>query len=218
MEKHREQSAVVHASILEKQNKELKKQNGGLLVKVSDLEKANLDLMLTNVDLINSMLPQLESVKTTTESLMATTATKSDFQATTAEVLASEERIRSDNNCTTSLLLGSFSATWTLNVTKLLETCTTAGDKVSSDKFGLVPGMIFHVELYPYGQAADPPGSGLGLFLCLLGGASWRRGAVRFEVSAGQNFFPKKAIALSWKNNEYVVRIKMLCTARERNP
>ena len=214
MEEHRAELAVVHAGILEKQNKELlakvaglEKANADLLERGSVLEKSNADLTKTNADLINSVLPQLQSVQTTTDSLKATTATKSDVQSTERRILT-----RVDNNCTTSILLGSFSATWTLNVTDLLKTCTKTGDRVSSDKFAPIPGMTFRVQLFPYGAYVLPgdvlPGE-LGVFLFLLAGASWQIGEVEFELSAGQNKFPKKTRTVGWKENEYVVRINM---------
>ena len=118
MTKHREESALIHVSILEKQNREL---------------------VARNADLMNSVLPQLQTLTNTTATKSDVTAAKNDLKAhasSTKESLradlttaakASEDRIavqvRSSavRDPVSLLLPGPFKVTWTLNVADLYE-------------------------------------------------------------------------------------------------
>lgn len=176
---------AIHASILEKHNREL-------LVKVASLEKPNAELTKTNSNLVGSVLPKLNTVANTvaTKEFVKLTAT-----ATTNQITAhTAARGTSD--------IGPFSAKWTINVTDLLKTCTKKSEGVVSEKFTPYPQMTLQLSCYPHGYGGS--GSSPVMYLNLLDGASWQKGEIEWEVSAGQNKFPKKDIPCSWTDNSLV--------------
>ena len=176
MEFHRQEDSVTHANILEKQNKEY-------VVKIAALEKSN--AALTNA---NAELAQL--VKTNSDLTKANgelAKTNSDLVSTWGPQINNSA---SEISTLLSLGLGKFSAAWTLNVADALKTCTKTDDCVRSERFSPIPQMAFEIRMFPHGQQAT---SGkVGVYLALLtAGASWSKGVMEFEISCGENKFPK---------------------------
>ena len=170
MTTHHEESALIHVSILEKQNKELKVQKK--------------DLSVRNAHLMDSILPQLQTLTNTTATKSDVAAAKNDLKAGLAIVAkASEDRatVQARSSGTSDpvplLLPGRFEATWSLNVTNLFQTCTAVDDFVQSEDFTPAPQKSFRIRVYPHGYGGNSADR-FCVVLWLRHGASWREGEV----------------------------------------
>ena len=61
--------------------------------------------------------------------------------------------------------------------------------------------MSFRLRVFPHGVSTWKTPDAFCVSLILVDGASWQKGEITFEFSAGQNKFPTKEMVLSWSNN-----------------